>query len=112
MGLHVKEGSKIWSGWRTFESSLLAALERLNKDKKTIATQVDQVCSIFKRQLAVPLIGMEEALKEYETWAEKMNKKDALKEIDKSYQNALKMLEERKPFEESIVTQNQGTEPD
>jgi hypothetical protein len=112
MGLNVKEGKAIWDGFRGFESKLLSALERFNKNKKTIEAQTDLIRNLFKRQLSIPHFGIEDTLKEYESWEEKRKGKSALKDVEKNYQNALKLLEERKEYEASIESSAPPDQPD
>lgn len=105
-GLHVTEGSAIWDGYREFESDILESLEQMvseeNKEAmmEKIAAQRERVVSIYKRQLAVPLLGMQGTLREFEDWLE-----DSIPEaVTIVYEKALAKLEECLPYEDTLAS--------
>ncbi|KAJ7387452.1 positive regulation of histone deubiquitination [Desmophyllum pertusum] len=103
-GLHVTEGSSIWEGYREFETDILESLEQMvtEENKETmmekISSQKEKVMSIFKRQLGVPLLGMQATLREFEDWLE-----DSVPDaVMIAYEKALAKLEECLPFEDTL----------
>ncbi|KAL9980223.1 hypothetical protein ACROYT_G008778 [Oculina patagonica] len=103
-GLHVTEGSSIWEGYREFEADILESLEQMvtEENKETmvekISSQKERVMSVFKRQLAVPLLGMQQTLREFEDWLE-----DSVPDaVMIAYEKALAKLEECLPFEDTL----------
>lgn len=59
---------------------------------------------MFKRQLSVPLLGMESTHYEFEQWLEQLPAGHGLdkKAVDWGYERALKNLEKYKPFEDRL----------
>jgi RNA recognition motif-containing protein len=105
VGLHVSNGALIWDAFREFESFILQTIDKqLNED---IKKQIDTVFGLFKRQLSVPLIGMDNTYKECELWCNgiKDNYGIDLKfaTIKSSYEKAFKELEKLIPYEESLL---------
>lgn len=105
-GLHVTEGSSIWEGYRQFETDILDSLKQMvtEENKETmmekISSQKERVLSIFKRQLAVPLFGMQATLREFEDWLE-----DPIPDsVMIAYEKALAKLEECLPYEDTLAS--------
>lgn len=103
-GLHVTEGSSIWEGYRELEMEILESLEQIVTEEtkesmaEKISSQKERVMSVFKRQLAVPLLGMQATLREFEDWLE-----DSVPDaIMIAYEKALAKLEECLPFEDAL----------
>lgn len=103
-GLHVTEGSSIWEGYRELEMDILESLEQIVTEEtkesmaEKISSQKERVMSVFKRQLAVPLLGMQATLREFEDWLE-----DSVPDaIMIAYEKALAKLEECLPFEDAL----------
>uniref|UniRef100_A0A671QVM5 Spliceosome associated factor 3, U4/U6 recycling protein n=1 Tax=Sinocyclocheilus anshuiensis TaxID=1608454 RepID=A0A671QVM5_9TELE len=85
VGLHMTKGASIWEAYREFEILLNAQLERIH--------------TLFRRQLAVPLMDMEGTYAEYADWAD-----DGVPEtVTHQYRRALQQLEKCKPFEEALL---------
>uniref|UniRef100_A0A8C1MH66 Spliceosome associated factor 3, U4/U6 recycling protein n=1 Tax=Cyprinus carpio TaxID=7962 RepID=A0A8C1MH66_CYPCA len=85
VGLHMTKGASIWEAYREFEILLNAQLERIH--------------TLFRRQLAVPLMDMEGTYAEYSDWAD-----DGVPEmVTRQYRRALQQLEKGKPFEEALL---------
>uniref|UniRef100_A0A8C1SX66 Spliceosome associated factor 3, U4/U6 recycling protein n=1 Tax=Cyprinus carpio TaxID=7962 RepID=A0A8C1SX66_CYPCA len=85
VGLHMTKGASIWEAYREFEILLNAQLERIH--------------TLFRRQLAVPLMDMEGTYAEYSDWAD-----DGVPEtVTHQYRRALQQLEKCKPFEEALL---------
>ncbi|XP_065313538.1 squamous cell carcinoma antigen recognized by T-cells 3-like isoform X1 [Gordionus sp. m RMFG-2023] len=101
-GLHVTQGALIWDAYREFESALAdgyaqaleIAIQQITQftpasspsevESATsplsieLSAQDKRVLSLFKRQLAVPLLGMEATLGEFQTWSTKMGQTNRL----------------------------------
>uniref|UniRef100_A0A672P5G3 Spliceosome associated factor 3, U4/U6 recycling protein n=1 Tax=Sinocyclocheilus grahami TaxID=75366 RepID=A0A672P5G3_SINGR len=85
VGLHMTKGASIWEAYREFEILLNAQLERIH--------------TLFRRQLAVPLMDMEGTYAEYADWAD-----DGVPEtVTHQYRRALQQLEKCKPVEEALL---------
>ncbi|XP_062501292.1 squamous cell carcinoma antigen recognized by T-cells 3-like [Corticium candelabrum] len=91
-GLHVSQGSTLWEAFREFEITILDSVNELSKDEndKDVKLQMDRVANIFKRQLSVPLIGMEATANEFTKWAEEHNV--VVSNYTQSYKKALSTL--------------------
>lgn len=102
-GMHVSEGYRIWDTYRLMEN---IHLENSEKGTEEYQKQLDRVYDLFKRQLAVPLIGIESTYEDFTQWLEQLpedQRKDP-KQISWTYKNALKTLETYKPFETRLQT--------
>ncbi|CAI8052397.1 RIB43A-like with coiled-coils protein 2, partial [Geodia barretti] len=63
-GLHVSKAGELWDMYRGFEIALLKSLQEMQQNsteddnlKPQVEAQFERVDKLFKRQLAVPLIG-------------------------------------------------------
>lgn len=66
--------------------------------------QIGRLAEVFKRQLSVPLMGMEQTYHEFQEWF--ISVPEGLvdsKPIEWGYEKALKILEGYKPFEEKLL---------
>ncbi|KAL3858472.1 hypothetical protein ACJMK2_013061 [Sinanodonta woodiana] len=104
-GLHVTQGSSLWEAYREFENAILAGLL---PDPGCIATkeleekfgaQHDKVSAVFKRQLTVPLLDMEDTYQEYKDWLQ--DEPDS--NTKQSYNKTQAKLEKLKPFEDALL---------
>eukprot|EP00111_Clytia_hemisphaerica_P004917 TCONS_00014140-protein len=74
-GLHITEGASIWDGYREFEIAILDSYQQLQDSGDTVGmdakveAQIERIATIFKRQISVPLIGMENVFSIYEDWS-------------------------------------------
>ncbi|ESO95367.1 hypothetical protein LOTGIDRAFT_188648 [Lottia gigantea] len=106
VGLHVTQGSMVWDAYRETENAVLAGLLPAPgsiptpEQEESFNVQNQRVSSLFKRQLAVPLLDMEQTYSEYKDW----NGGDLDIYTEESYQKSLAHLEKLKPFEDSLVT--------
>ncbi|KAK7087739.1 hypothetical protein V1264_021750 [Littorina saxatilis] len=63
VGLHVTQGANVWEAYREFENALLAGLMpqpgavTTKEQEEAFSAQNQRIASLFKRQLAVPLMG-------------------------------------------------------
>lgn len=101
-GMHVKSGSLLWDTLRELE---LAHLSIADPQSKEWQSQLQRVYEVFKRQLSVPLLGMENTYEEFEQWFEQLPEGHGLdkKAVNWGYERALKALEKYKPFEERLL---------
>nr|CAB3481900.1 unnamed protein product [Digitaria exilis] len=107
-GLHVAEGSKLWSAYREYEMAILITITDGNDEEK--AKQVQRIRTLFHRQLSVPLAEMESTLSEYKSWeAEQGNANDPSSNFDgvpsnviSAYKKANDMYNERKQYEDQL----------
>eukprot|EP00112_Aurelia_sp_Birch-Aquarium-sp1_P005065 Seg1574.20 transcript_id=Seg1574.20/GoldUCD/mRNA.D3Y31 product="Squamous cell carcinoma antigen recognized by T-cells 3" protein_id=Seg1574.20/GoldUCD/D3Y31 len=106
VGLHLTEGSSIWDSYREFETEILQSyqtlysVENAGTSLQKIDDQISRVNSLFRRQLAVPLLGMQRTMQEYEDWTSE----PIAESVDKAYQKALSKLEKCVPLEDALST--------
>ncbi|GJQ86756.1 putative nucleic acid binding protein [Trypoxylus dichotomus] len=102
VGLHVSEGSLLWDTLREFESAHLA-LAQANTDEFSI--QLQRLAEVYRRQLAVPLLGMEKTYKEWEDLIQNLPDDHGIdtKLVEWGYKKAQQLLESYKPYEESLT---------
>ncbi|XP_072043836.1 LOW QUALITY PROTEIN: squamous cell carcinoma antigen recognized by T-cells 3-like [Amphiura filiformis] len=105
VGLHVAKGSAVWEVYREFENALLDTMQPplggiVTSDKeKELKSQTDRIATIFRRQLSIPLLDMEQTYGEYEQWMS-----DPIPGyVKQSYQKALDKLKKYIPFEEKLL---------
>ncbi|KAH3887201.1 squamous cell carcinoma antigen recognized by T-cells 3-like [Dreissena polymorpha] len=104
-GLHVTKGGNLWEAYREFENAILAGLmpapgsvpTKEQEDKFT--AQHDRVEALFRRQLSVPLQGLEETLQEYTDWLQE----EPDKNVKLAYNKALVKLEKIRPYEAKLA---------
>ncbi|KAL4593722.1 hypothetical protein GN956_G26331 [Arapaima gigas] len=61
--------------------------------------QLERIHTLFRRQLAVPLIDMEATYAEYEDWSDR----GVAEVITQQYKKALQQMEKNRPFEEALL---------
>lgn len=101
-GMHVSNGSLLWDTQRELELAHLSIAEPQSNEWRN---QLERVYDVFKRQLSVPLLGMESTYEEFEQWFEQLPEGHGLdkKAVTWGYERALKALEKYKPFEEQLL---------
>ncbi|KAL3285938.1 hypothetical protein HHI36_000456 [Cryptolaemus montrouzieri] len=101
-GLHASDGSLLWDFIREIE---LASLSVSSVGSEAWKEQVARVVEIFRRQLSIPLIGMENTYDEWKEWLKTLPEdfKINAEPIEWGYQKALKLLETYKPFEDELT---------
>ncbi|KAG6543702.1 hypothetical protein Mapa_014886 [Marchantia paleacea] len=114
VGLHYAEGGKIWKAFREMEKSLLHTLDGSeNKDK-----QLENIRSVFHRQLTVPAADLAETLKEFKEWEEEQgvhigDESDELAgvptHVASAYKKALLVSASREPLEDKIAKDQAGS---
>uniref|UniRef100_A0A8C2E8H9 Spliceosome associated factor 3, U4/U6 recycling protein n=1 Tax=Cyprinus carpio TaxID=7962 RepID=A0A8C2E8H9_CYPCA len=96
VGLHMTKGASIWEAYREFEIVILAPSQ---EQQELLNAQLERIHTLFRRQLAVPLMDMEGTYAEYSDWAD-----DGVPEmVTRQYRRALQQLEKGKPFEEALL---------
>uniref|UniRef100_A0A4W5M8F6 Spliceosome associated factor 3, U4/U6 recycling protein n=1 Tax=Hucho hucho TaxID=62062 RepID=A0A4W5M8F6_9TELE len=85
VGLHMTKGATVWEAYREFENVILATLERIH--------------TLFRRQLAIPLMDMEGTYAEYEEWSDQ----GVSDTVSQKYKRALQQMEKSKPYEETLM---------
>ncbi|XP_061162766.1 squamous cell carcinoma antigen recognized by T-cells 3-like [Saccostrea echinata] len=103
-GLHVAAGSSLWEAYREFENALMSGYMpqpgqvATPEQEEKFNTQQDRVVSLFKRQLSIPLMDMQETMAEFKEYFED-EIDDGTKE---AYSKALDKLEKLIPYEEAL----------
>lgn len=93
-GMHVSQGSLLWDMLREIE---LAHLSTAKPETDEWQSQLDRVYEVFKRQLSVPLLDMENTHEEFNQWLQQLpeeHRKDT-KAVTWGYNKALKTLGEK-----------------
>uniref|UniRef100_A0AAX7SCJ6 RRM domain-containing protein n=1 Tax=Astatotilapia calliptera TaxID=8154 RepID=A0AAX7SCJ6_ASTCA len=87
VGLHMTKGQMVWEAYREFENAILST------------TQLERIHTLFRRQLAIPLMDMEGTYAEYEEWSEH----GVPETVVHQYKKAVQQMEKCKPFEEALM---------
>ena len=95
-GRNVARGSLVWDAYREFEAVCLTMSG--DKDSEAYTSQNKRILSVFKRQLGVPLLGMDETLNEYK----KLTGDSIEDSINSSFKKAKAMLDKRVEFESKL----------
>uniref|UniRef100_A0A673GQS1 Spliceosome associated factor 3, U4/U6 recycling protein n=1 Tax=Sinocyclocheilus rhinocerous TaxID=307959 RepID=A0A673GQS1_9TELE len=109
VGLHMTKGATIWEAYREFEIVILSTVQVFYSgfllrfiteyQHELLNAQLERIHTLFRRQLAVPLMDMEGTYAEYSDWAD-----DGVPEmVTRQYRRALQQLEKCKPFEEALL---------
>lgn len=105
VGLHVTKGASIWEAYREFEIAILSTVQpppgsvATPEQQKLLSDQIERINTLFRRQLAIPLMDMEGTYAEYSDWAD-----DGVPEtVTHQYRRALKQMEKCKPNEEALL---------
>ncbi|XP_022340245.2 spliceosome associated factor 3, U4/U6 recycling protein-like isoform X1 [Crassostrea virginica] len=104
-GLHVSAGSSLWEAYREFENALMSGYMpqpgqvATPEQEEKFNSQQDRVVSLFKRQLSIPLMDMQETMGEFKEYFEE-EIDDGTKE---AYHKALEKLQKLLPYEEALT---------
>ncbi|XP_051520916.1 squamous cell carcinoma antigen recognized by T-cells 3 [Myxocyprinus asiaticus] len=105
VGLHVTKGSSIWEAYREFEIAILSTVQPppgsvpSQEQQELLNAQLERIHTLFRRQLAVPMMDMEGTYAEYSDWAD-----DGVPEtVMHQYRRALQQMEKCKPYEEALL---------
>ncbi|XP_029960592.1 spliceosome associated factor 3, U4/U6 recycling protein [Salarias fasciatus] len=105
VGLHMTKGQTVWEAYREFENAILSTVQpppgRIpsREEQELLKTQLERIHTLFRRQLAIPLMEMEVTYAEYEEWSEQ----GVPDTVVQQYKKALQQLEKYKPLEESLL---------
>ncbi|XP_035514412.1 squamous cell carcinoma antigen recognized by T-cells 3 [Morone saxatilis] len=105
VGLHMTKGQTVWEAYREFENAILSTVQpppgRIpsREEQELLNTQLERIHTLFRRQLAIPLMDMEATYAEYEEWSEQ----GVSEMVIHQYKKALQQMEKCKPFEESLL---------
>ncbi|KAL5096235.1 hypothetical protein RYX36_000562 [Vicia faba] len=111
-GLHVAQGTHIWEAYRLYEQAILLTIDE--SDGQAKEKQVQQIRSLFHRQLSIPLADMNSTLIAYKTWEVELGNFhdvsidliDTYPHVASAYQKALEMYNARVHLEEQISSQD------
>ncbi|KAM4616482.1 squamous cell carcinoma antigen recognized by T-cells 3 isoform 2-T2 [Polymixia lowei] len=105
VGLHMTKGATVWEAYREFENVMLSTVQPppgkvpTREEQDLLNTQLERIHTLFRRQLAIPLMDMEATYAEYEEWSEK----GVPETVAHQYKKALQQMEKSKPFEETLL---------
>ncbi|TWW60408.1 squamous cell carcinoma antigen recognized by T-cells 3 [Takifugu flavidus] len=105
VGLHMTKGQMVWEAYREFENAIFSTLQpplgRIpsHEEQELLNKQLERIHTLFRRQLAIPLMDMDATYAEFEAWSEQ-GVSDTIKH---HYKKALQQMEKCKPFEESLL---------
>ncbi|XP_070690238.1 squamous cell carcinoma antigen recognized by T-cells 3 isoform X2 [Pempheris klunzingeri] len=105
VGLHMTKGHAVWEAYREFENAILSTVQPppgripTSEEQELLNTQLGRIHSLFRRQLAVPLMDMETTYAEYEEWSER----GVPETVVHQYKKASQQMEKCRSFEESLL---------
>ncbi|KAF7200250.1 squamous cell carcinoma antigen recognized by T-cells 3 [Nothobranchius furzeri] len=105
VGLHMTKGQTLWEAYREFENALLSTLQpppgRIpsHEEQELLNNQLERIHTLFRRQLAVPLMEMETTYAEYEEWSEN----GVPETVVHQYKKALQQMQKCKSYEEALL---------
>ncbi|XP_050295375.1 squamous cell carcinoma antigen recognized by T-cells 3 [Anthonomus grandis grandis] len=100
-GLVCNSGALIWATYREIENLHISMHEEGSEPWKM---QILRLADIFKRELSIPLLEMENTYGEWQAWMKSLP--EGLvdpKPVEYGYGKAIKTLEAYKPFEEELL---------
>ena len=107
VGLHLTEGVSVWDGYREFEMALYDSYKTMaegsssTQAQQKVEQQNEKVKSIFRREICVPLIGMQAVFREYEEW---LGEEEMLEYVVRGFNKAETKLEACIPYEEELTS--------
>uniref|UniRef100_A0A3Q2QRI7 Spliceosome associated factor 3, U4/U6 recycling protein n=1 Tax=Fundulus heteroclitus TaxID=8078 RepID=A0A3Q2QRI7_FUNHE len=105
VGLHMTKGQTLWEAYREFENAVLSTVQpppgRIpsREEQELLNTQLERIHTLFRRQLAIPLMDMETTYAEYEEWSDK----GVPETVVHLYRKALQQNEKCKSHEEALL---------
>ncbi|KAF3850836.1 hypothetical protein F7725_012608 [Dissostichus mawsoni] len=106
VGLHMTKGQAVWEAYREFENVILSTVQVSSpgrvpscEEQGRLNVQLERIHTLFRRQLAVPLMDMEATFAEYEEWSEQ----GVAETVMIQYRKALQQLAKCKPLEEALI---------
>ncbi|PNF41960.1 Squamous cell carcinoma antigen recognized by T-cells 3 [Cryptotermes secundus] len=120
-GLHAAKGAILWEAYREFENVMLTMLQsRADTDlsesqQQELAAQKNRLVTIFRRQMACPLLDMEKTYQEFTEWLnEEPSRRDGvdIKNIESGFKTALLKLSKILPYEEQLLSSDNASKAD
>uniref|UniRef100_W5LJ04 Spliceosome associated factor 3, U4/U6 recycling protein n=1 Tax=Astyanax mexicanus TaxID=7994 RepID=W5LJ04_ASTMX len=105
VGLHMTKGAALWEAYREFEIAILSTLQPppgsvlSGEQQEQLNAQLERIHTLFRRQLAIPLLDMEGTYAEYSDWAEE----GVPEMVTQHYKRAAQHLEKSRPYEEALL---------
>ncbi|XP_064209645.1 squamous cell carcinoma antigen recognized by T-cells 3 [Anguilla rostrata] len=105
VGLHMTKGMAVWEAYREFENAIMSTMQpppgsiATREQQGLLTAQLERIHTLFRRQLAVPLMDMDATFAEYEEWSDK----EIPETVSTQYKKALQHMEKSKPFEEALL---------
>ncbi|CDQ66359.1 unnamed protein product [Oncorhynchus mykiss] len=105
VGLHMTKGATLWEAYREFENVILATVQPppgsvpTCEQQELLNAQLERIHTLFRRQLAIPLMDMEGTYAEYEEWSDQ----GVSDTVSQKYKRALQQMEKSKPYEETLM---------
>lgn len=111
IGMDVDCGALFWKRYREFEIDEMDDLIETGANKLEIDSAKKCVISIFRRQLSLPLLGQEVALRDFDQWCSSHCTENDVTLIDptsltKAIEKAKEMREARLIFEENVTSED------
>ncbi|CAG2170287.1 unnamed protein product [Oppiella nova] len=108
VGLNVDKGVLVWDTFREFESFILRSMTSTQCElNDEIKRQLDRIFDLFRRQLSVPLIGMDNTYSECQNWCQSVKEKFSVDlnvaAVKTGYEKACKELAKLVAYEESLT---------
>ncbi|XP_066512483.1 squamous cell carcinoma antigen recognized by T-cells 3-like [Hoplias malabaricus] len=105
VGLHMTKGAALWEAYREFEIAILSTLQpppgsvASPEQQEQLNAQLERIHTLFRRQLAIPLMDMEGTYAEYADWTDE----GVSEMVTQHYKQALQQLEKRRLYEEALL---------
>ncbi|XP_036453812.1 squamous cell carcinoma antigen recognized by T-cells 3 [Colossoma macropomum] len=105
VGLHMTKGAALWEAYREFEIAILSTLQpppggvASPEQQEQLNAQLERIHTLFRRQLAIPLMDMEGTYAEYSDWTDE----GVSETVTQHYKRSLQQLEKRRPHEEALL---------
>ncbi|KAI4889382.1 hypothetical protein NFI96_034070 [Prochilodus magdalenae] len=105
VGLHMTKGAALWEAYREFEIAILSTLQPAPggvaspEQQEQLNAQLERIHTLFRRQLAIPLMDMEATYAEYSDWADE----GVSEMVTQHYKRSLQQLEKRRLHEETLL---------
>ncbi|KAL0979339.1 hypothetical protein UPYG_G00183830 [Umbra pygmaea] len=105
VGLHMTKGATVWEAYREYENAILATVQPppgsvpTREQQALLNAQLERIHTLFRRQLAIPLIDMDGTYDEYQEWSDQ----GVSETVSQKYQRALQHMEKSKPYEDALL---------
>ncbi|KAJ8379381.1 hypothetical protein SKAU_G00001590 [Synaphobranchus kaupii] len=105
VGLHMTKGAAVWEAYREFENAIMGTMQPppggipTREQQELLNTQLERIHTLFRRQLAIPLMDMEATYAEYEEWSDK----GIPETVSAQFKKATQHMEKSKALEEALL---------